>query len=442
VLLALVGSTALRAAETAPEPAAATIAQVEQLKSDGKRAEAAAQLEGAIKTWKAIADKDEKNADASYQLARLYLKDLRTVEAEAAIDQAIAHDGTKPEYYKLRTQLFIWGNRGEDAAAALEKVVELDPQDIEYIKYLIGLYSHLKQDAKAEAMLERVLKVKPEETELPLYMASVYRERYNGTAAMKWIDRTAAIDPDAPNLDMSRGLTLELLGRNAEVYELWKRFAADPKNADRAEIYTQKMLVGAAGLGEEAEVETLRAKLLAMHKEGKTTSPFFERERFTHGKATVLVEEYYALTGPQALRYMFRVALDGKPAYGVALGSYDLTNQNARQNGTIKTDERLFHLDWYGPEYDHGTFGMFGSEPKYSDMRLAVGEIIDGKRQPQSVKKLPGAYGCRIQAFPDAKPREASATKPEAPVAPKPDALKKSTKLYNRTARSRPLRRC
>lgn len=418
----LFATTSARAAEPAAEPAATVIARAQKLNADGKGAEGAAQLDAAIKAWKAIADKDTKNADASYQLAQLYLEYSRDAEAHAAIDQAIARDAKKPEYYKLRSLLFIYGNRGEEAAAALEKVVELDPHDVKSFEQLITIYSYLKQDAKTEALIERVLKAKPKETKLMLHMALLCRSRKDAAGAMKWIDRAAAIDPEANDLDMSRAHTLEMLGRNAEAYKIWKRLAADPKHAGGAEANTQKALATAAGLGKADDVETLRAKLIALHKEGKTTSPFFEREQFTHGKATILAEEYYELTGPQAIRYRFHVALDGKPAYAVTLGSYEFTNQIARQKGTIKADQRMFHLDWYGPEREHRTFAMFTSEPTYTDIRRAVGEIIDGKRQPQSSSKR-GADGRLKLGLPDStpndKPGDAPADKPDAPKDPK-----------------------
>ena len=51
----------------------------------------------------------------------------------------------------------------------------------------------------------------------------------------------------------------------------------------------------------------------------------------------------------------------------------------SRELGSIGADERLYHLDGYGPDGSHYTFGFFESQPKYDVVREMALEALTGE---------------------------------------------------------------
>jgi len=68
----------------------------------------------------------------------------------------------------------------------------------------------------------------------------------------------------------------------------------------------------------------------------------------------------------------------------ISLGSYAATNAFARQSGTLKRGQRLYHLDGYFEGGKHHTYRMFKAAPSYAEARSLAIQAIEGKLKPTS----------------------------------------------------------
>ncbi len=134
-----------------------------------------------------------------------------------------------------------------------------------------------------------------------------------------------------------------------------------------------------------------RDELFALRAKTKDESflrwPSYCRDQFSANGRKVMAFEYFKLEGDRALRYRFSVlnAEGNKEEFYISLGSYELTNAVARETGSLKEGERLFHLDgYYQGGREHRTFGMFKKEPTYDETRAMVVQVLEGKLEAQS----------------------------------------------------------
>jgi len=97
--------------------------------------------------------------------------------------------------------------------------------------------------------------------------------------------------------------------------------------------------------------------------------------------------EHFELKGDRAVRYVFSIIDESKQEekYRLSLGSYDTTNAiwHETTKPRPKDSDRLFHLDGYY-DWGHATYGMYFPEPSYDDVRTAVIEILEKKKNPLS----------------------------------------------------------
>lgn len=153
----------------------------------------------------------------------------------------------------------------------------------------------------------------------------------------------------------------------------------------------------ALGLKKERdkEIEDLYAWRNAQPKETQADLPYFVREQFSVGQRKLMVLEHFTMQGERPVKQAF-IVLDNtgkKREFTISLGSYDTTTDAARVLGTIKADERLYHLDGYFDGGVHKTYSFFKGEPKYDEIRQMVVQILEGKLQAVSGMKPAGAGG-------------------------------------------------
>jgi tetratricopeptide (TPR) repeat protein len=111
------------------------------------------------------------------------------------------------------------------------------------------------------------------------------------------------------------------------------------------------------------------------------------RDQFEAGGEKIMAFEHFELKGDRAVRYVFSIIDESKNAekYRLSLGSYDTTNAiwHETTKPRPKDSDRLFHLDGYY-DWGHATYGMYFPEPSYDDVRTAVIEILEKKKNPLS----------------------------------------------------------
>src|SRR5262249_18386801 len=160
-------------------------------------------------------------------------------------------------------------------------------------------------------------------------------------------------------------------GKHAESLE---QFSAAAKLEPDDDRIAAKVVQCCQALGRRKERDKARGRLFKLHEQGKTERELYCRDQFKASKYDVMALEYFELKGERAVRCSFQVTPHGKdkPAYRISLGSYELTNAIAHEQGTLPKDQRCFHLDRYFPSGKHETFAFYKGEPKYDDVRATV----------------------------------------------------------------------
>jgi tetratricopeptide (TPR) repeat protein len=204
-----------------------------------------------------------------------------------------------------------------------------------------------------------------------------------------------AISPDASPILYNAGLAAHRCKDYAAAVKLWGRLKAlDPEDWQ----VRAKLVQGYQALGQLRERDAERAALFELRKRGanEELSKRIEycREQFEAGGEKVMAFEHFELKGERALRYVFSILNDAGDAekHRISLGSYDSTNQFWHETAKPrpKDDERLFHLDGYY-DWGHATYGMYFPEPSYEEIRKVVIEILEKKKNPTSVTRVPSA---------------------------------------------------
>ena len=151
----------------------------------------------------------------------------------------------------------------------------------------------------------------------------------------------------------------------------------------------EKLVQGywAAGDGKSASKET--DELRKARESGKyrelNEKAFFICDQFQVGKVRAFVLQYYELTGERPLAWKFILKSgDETLDHHYSVGSYLGTTDFARAEGSIRPDERWFHLDGYGGDGSHATYNFYRNRPDYETVRQEVQKIIEGTLKPAS----------------------------------------------------------
>ena len=198
--------------------------------------------------------------------------------------------------------------------------------------------------------------------------------------------------PHDPSLLWNAGLAAYLSKDYKKALVLWRRLkVVEPHDSH----VRSKLIQTYQALGVAKELDAERKALFALRKSGKdpelSGQDSYCRDQFTVRGRDVFAYELFAFKGERAIRYRFLILKpDGTTDYILSLGSYQLTNEMARQSGTLQPDQRLFHLDGY---YDRGrthkTYAFFKEEPSYDGTKRLVRRIVAGEHKPISGSQRP-----------------------------------------------------
>ena len=189
--------------------------------------------------------------------------------------------------------------------------------------------------------------------------------------------------------ESSRLWNAGLAAFNKKKYERATRFWSRDKKLDPENwLIRAKLIQAYQALGTWGFREAERAELIKLRQTGTvetlTQAKRYCRDQFVVKGKQVLAFEYFDLEGPQPIRYVFSVRKKGQDAEEslITLGSYDEVNDFAVQLGTIKSGERIFHLD-----SGSKTYAFYIPEPLYDEVRKKVMLIVEGKAKEISKMK-------------------------------------------------------
>jgi tetratricopeptide (TPR) repeat protein len=370
------------AVTAAAQTPAEKIAAARKLMETGRREQGIQQMKAVIEELQAALKKDPTRAETHYHLgeAHFYLK--QDAEAARHLDKAIELDPKNAAYRLMRGTLLGYTGGPEPAAKEFAEACRLDPNSVECWSKLgwAQMDAHRHEEALASLRKALVLEPKSAKAMHDVGIALSRMERLDEALAM--LEKACAADPNSVRIHWNTAQTYQSKGdaKSAAAY-----FQKVLKIAPDEWQGIAKLVQLYDALGETKRRDAERQRLLALRKAGKIRSlaaaESFCRDQFQAGDRKLIVLEYFELRGERAKRYSFHVLQKGKEQtdYVVSLGSYDATNQIAREAGRLKKGERLFHLDGYYEDGTHKTFGMSRGEPPYDDVKATVVKIVKGE---------------------------------------------------------------
>jgi len=188
-------------------------------------------LDGALESYRKALKYAGDEPDILYEIANVLVKKGRLPEARAELEKALAaNEGHKRSRYLLAGILAASGER-EKALAEYGRVLKEDPENDDAYLHIATLHAERGEFSRAEEVLGELIARDPDS-----YLARHYRGRV--LAAQKKFEEALA-DYDkalsmAPGFDaalLESGAVLEILGRNAEAEERYRRaLHASPNN--------------------------------------------------------------------------------------------------------------------------------------------------------------------------------------------------------------------
>lgn len=218
--------------------------------------------------------------------------------------------------------------------------------------------------------------------------ANTLMEQHKYAEALARYKEAIALAPDSAGLLFNGGLAAYQSKDFTTAEDLWQRL----KKIDPSDWHARAKLIQAyQALGKLPERDAERTELFGLWKSGAnpelSKQVEYCREQFEVVKFKVMAFEHFELKGDRALRYVFSILNESGSAedFRISLGSYEMTNAIWRETTKPKPKpgERLFHLDGYF-KWGHATYGMFGGEPSYDQVRGSVVQILEEKIKPVS----------------------------------------------------------
>lgn len=329
---------------------------------------------------------DLRDHAAAYQLARALFALERNREALKSADRAMLLAPRNTTYHLLRGRILAALDRLREAEAEMEFCVKLQPGNAEYHLALGRARAARLKYADALKSFRKAIALAPKRSE-PVFKAGVVLVSMGREAeAAEMFHRAAVLDPTQSIPHYNLGQIHQNQGKYRRALESFQRAVELEPTLWQARA---KLVQLYEALGRPDRRDAERDALFKLRTSGKVASlsraEFYCRDQFTVGGRRVMTFEYFDLSGPRAVRYVFYVLQPGtqKPDYRVSLGSYEITNMIAREQGALKEGQRLFHLDLYRPQ-GHALYRMFRGEPKYEEVKTLVGQIVRGKLQALS----------------------------------------------------------
>ncbi len=344
------------------------------------------ELEALARELEARLEHHPRDAALHALLARtaLALQRDEQARAEAQRVEALAPDSAEAHFLRA----FFLGGRDPDqlatALAEARRATELDPQRGRYWRLLGTLHLQRQQPAEARAALERALALEPDNAQALFLSGLLAEDEGRADAALLAFEKASRVAPDFVLAHTHAGRHLQDARRNEAALEHFQRAAA---LAPRDWRIRERLVQVHQALGNTARRDAEREALLALHREGLMDQDFYIREQWHEGPWLIAVVENLELKGDWARRYEFQVfgASGERPERVISLGSYAFTNDFAREKNP--SAPRLFHLDAYGADDSHETYGLFEGEPSYDDTRARVLAILRGELPPSSSSK-------------------------------------------------------
>jgi tetratricopeptide (TPR) repeat protein len=302
------------------------------------------------------------------------------------LDQAVDMQPKNAQFVYLRGVIYEQSMQKPDKATAdYAKAFELEPQRVDYGLTHTSLLIKLKRTREASVVLSRIERIKGLSAASWINIGADWCAMGQDELGIKAFRRALKLDPTRVNGYANIGQTYQNAGNDKEALKAYQELLKVCPDDWRAVAKTIQLYQALRQIpNRDAAVKRLKK----LYDAGKVDQRMYCREQFKHGKNNVSALEYFELEGERAVRYVFHVmdSKTGKSTLRYSLGSYATTNAIARESGSIKKGQRLYHMDCYDRDGNHWTLGMY-TDPKqitYDAMRKRLIAALDGKLRPIS----------------------------------------------------------
>lgn len=204
--------------------------------------------------------------------------------------------------------------------------------------------------------------------------------KHNYQDAIPYFEIALRADPENLSTLWNLGIASSEVSDHEQALSYWKRYAKVAPNDWRG---VAKVIQTHQALGDLASRDRERKRLLKLRRTASDTETKnierYCREQWSDDDKKVFVFEYFEpLEAEWAVYYAFIVTdRNGREHYRLSLGSYEATNQLAREGGELAGGERVYHLDGYfGEKHKSYAFYKGIQPPSYDQIRPSALKII------------------------------------------------------------------
>ena len=303
-------------------------------------------------------------------------------KATAALNTALEYDVSLSDAHFFIGLIHKYADELYSAEQSFRNAIELsNPDEVYFVE--LGIILEAKEDPNSALKAYKgALAINSSNFEANFRSANIYAA--NGVYEEAEEHYLAALrqDPNDINGNYNLGQLYQNTNRHRSAVSCFSKVVELDATDWRA---LTKIVQSSEAVGDIETRDAAIARIYEIWRSGIShelqEQGFYIREQMQIESGKVFVLEYLELQGERARKFVFYLQDPdtGEHKFAVSLGSYDLINNASRELGRIGTDERLYHLDGYGPDGSHYTFGFFKSQPEYKVVREMALKALSGE---------------------------------------------------------------
>lgn len=325
---------------------------------------------------------ESKDPQAYLLLGRLYFYAEMDPKAMSALSAALEYDPSLSDAHFFTGLVHKYAGELDSAEQSFRNATEVGNPDAVYFVELGIVLEEQEESNSALMAYNSALEIDNSNFDANFRSANIYAE---GGAYEEAEEHYLAAIQQEPN-DINSNYNLGQLYQNTGQHRSAISYFSKVVELDATDWRTYAKIVQSSQA--HGDVEKRDAAIESIYEiwRGGTSRElqeqgFYIREQMQMEPGKVFVLEYFELKGEHARKFVFKLQDPdtGEHKFDVSLGSYDAINMLSRELGSVGADERLYHLDGYGPDGSHYTFGFFESQPKYDVVREMALEALSGE---------------------------------------------------------------
>lgn len=173
-----------------------------------------------------------KNADAFYQRAKIYSSQRKFKLASNDINQAVALDTTKSDYYLLLADVSFANLLIPQATEAFQKSLSLDPKNIEAFLKLAELNLYIKKYQESIKYSNEALKLDKHKAKAYFIKGFVYKESGDTAKAISSFQTCVEQEPENYDAYMQLGILYGARNNNLAIQYYNNALRLNPKSTE------------------------------------------------------------------------------------------------------------------------------------------------------------------------------------------------------------------